>query len=139
MSVLLGADDHDEEGEAPTWRLIVIEDADELLRADAKRETGQSLSRLLNLADGFIGRGLRTLIMITTNEPLGRLHPAVVRPGRCLAEIEFPLLGREEAAALLDPGQDVDRELSLAEVFERRGDVTRLSSRAPEGSTGQYL
>jgi hypothetical protein len=139
MSVLLGADDYDEDGEGPTWRLIVIEDADELLRADAKRETGQSLSRLLNLADGFIGRGLRTLIMITTNEPLGRLHPAVVRPGRCLAEIEFPLLSTDEAAALLAPGQEVDRELSLAEIFERRGDVTRLSSQAPEGSTGQYL
>ena len=39
MSVLLGADDHHDEDDedAPRWRLIVIEDADELLRADAKR------------------------------------------------------------------------------------------------------
>ena len=138
MSVVVGADDHyDDENDAPTWRLIVIEDADELLRADAKRATGQSLSRLLNLADGFIGRGLRTLIMITTNEPLGRLHPAVVRPGRCLAEVEFPALSPAEAAALL--GHRVDGELSLAEVFERRGEVSRLSSRAATGGTGQYL
>ena len=43
MTVLLGADDHEEEGDQPTWRLIVIEDADELLRADAKRATGQYL------------------------------------------------------------------------------------------------
>ena len=139
MSVLLGADDHcdEDDDDAPTWRLIVIEDADELLRADAKRATGQSLSRLLNVADGFIGRGLRTLVMITTNEPLGRLHPAVVRPGRCLAEIEFPPLSRSEASALL--GQPATRELTLAEVFERRGDVTRLASRAADGGTGQYL
>jgi hypothetical protein len=138
MSVLLGADDHhDEDDESPRWRLIVIEDADELLRADAKRATGQSLSRLLNLADGFIGRGLRTLIMITTNEPLGRLHAAVVRPGRCLAEIEFSALSPVEAAALL--GGPVDRELTLAEVFERRGDVRRLCSAPVAGATGQYL
>lgn len=139
MSVLLGADDHGEDGDGPMWRLIVIEDADELLRVDAKRATGQSLSRLLNLADGFIGRGLRTLVMITTNEPLGRLHPAVVRPGRCLAEIEFRLLSRDEATALLGTGRRPDGELTLAEVFERRGDVTRLSSQAAPGETGQYL
>ena len=139
MSVLLGADDHHDEDDddTPRWRLIVIEDADELLRADAKRAAGQSLSRLLNLADGFIGRGLRTLIMITTNEPLGRLHAAVVRPGRCLAEIEFPALSPVEAGALL--GRPADRELTLAEVFERRGDVARLSSAPVAGATGQYL
>ena len=139
MSVLLRADDHHEEDDdaAARWRLIVIEDADELLRADAKRAAGQALSRLLNLADGFIGRGLRTLIMITTNEPLGRLHPAVVRPGRCLAEIEFPALSPVEAGALL--GRPVDRQLTLAEVFERRGDVRRLSSAPAAGATGQYL
>ncbi|MDQ4089305.1 MAG: ATP-binding protein [Actinomycetota bacterium] len=139
MSVLLGADDHydEEDDDAPRWRLIVVEDADELLRSDAKQAAGQSLSRLLNVADGFIGRGLRTLIMITTNEPLGRLHPAVVRPGRCLAEVEFPALSPTEAGALL--GRSVDRELTLAEVFERRGDVRRLSSAPAAGATGQYL
>jgi hypothetical protein len=139
MTVLLRADDHcdEDDEEAVRWRLVVIEDADELLRADAKRASGQSLSRLLNVADGFIGRGLRTLIMITTNEPLGRLHAAVVRPGRCLAEVEFPALSPVEAGALL--GRSADRELTLAEVFERRGDVTRLSSAPAEGATGQYL
>lgn len=139
MSVLLGADDHydEDDDDTPRWRLIVIEDADELLRADAKRAAGQSLSRLLNLADGFIGRGLRTLVMITTNEPVGRLHAAVVRPGRCLAEIEFPALSPVEAGALL--GRPVDRDLTLAEVFERRGEVTRLSSAPAAGATGQYL
>ncbi len=55
VSVLLGADDHDDdEEELRHWRLIVPEDADDLLRADAKRTSGQSVSRLLNVADGFI-------------------------------------------------------------------------------------
>jgi hypothetical protein len=141
MSVLLGADDHDDDDEErPTWRLIVIEDADELLRADAKKETGQSLSRLLNLADGFIGRGLRTLVMITTNEPLGRLHPAVVRPGRCLAEVEFPALSPAEAAALIGDGHAVHDDVTLAEVFLRRGRISRLSSQPVDmAGTGQYL
>lgn len=139
MAVLLGADDYDEDEESPRWRLIVIEDADELLRVDAKRAAGQSLSRLLNVTDGLIGQGVKTLVLITTNEPLGRLHPAVIRPGRCLAEIEFPPLGPLEASALL--GVPVEEPITLAEVFERRGDVTRLASQAGAGPerTGQYL
>ncbi|MDQ6726657.1 MAG: DUF5925 domain-containing protein [Actinomycetota bacterium] len=139
MSVLLGGDHYEEDDDAPRWRLIVIEDADELLRADAKRAAGQSLSRLLNLADGFIGQGMKALVLITTNEPLGRLHPAVVRPGRCLAEVEFPALSAEEAAALLGGPVPPPGELTLAEVFERRGDVTALRSQPAPGATGQYL
>lgn len=137
MSVLLGGEDHDGEHDGPRWRLLVFEDADELLRADAKREAGQSLSRLLSLCDGFIGQGLNALVLITTNEPIGRLHPAVARPGRCLAEVEFCPLSRSEAAALI--GAAPGESLTLAEVFQRRGQLTRLGRRAEDHPTGQYL
>lgn len=79
------------------WRLIVIEDADELIRADAKERVGQALSRLLNLTDGLLGQGTKVLTLVTTNEPIGRLHPALVRPGRCLAELEFRAFTAAEA------------------------------------------
>lgn len=86
----------------PAWRLIVLEDTGELLSADAKTRSGQGLSRLLNTADGLIGQGLRVLILITTNEELGDLHKAVMRPGRCLANVKFGPLSREEARIWLD-------------------------------------
>lgn len=79
------------------WRLLVIEDADELIRADAKERVGQSLARLLNLSDGLLGQGLKVMTLITTNEPVDQLHPALVRPGRCLAEVEFRAFTAEEA------------------------------------------
>jgi hypothetical protein len=147
MSVLLGGEDHtddeDEEDEGDggrRWRLLVFEDADELLRADAKRESGQSLSRLLNVADGFIGQGVNVLALLTTNEPIGRLHPAVARPGRCLADVEFRALAPAEAAALLGGGTRPTGDLTLAEVFERRGEVTRVGGvRGGEPTAGQYL
>ncbi|MGH9278541.1 MAG: DUF5925 domain-containing protein [Acidimicrobiales bacterium] len=138
ISVVLGADDFATGDEQPKWRLLVLEDADELLRADAKRQTGQSLSRLLSLSDGFIGQGVNLLVLITTNEPVGRLHPAVTRPGRCLADVAFGALSPTEAAALL--GRDAPAgELTLAEVFERQGRLTRVAAAAVEPSTGQYL
>ncbi len=131
MEVLLDSDP-----QADAWRVLVIEDADELLRADAKERVGQALSRLLNLGDGILGQGLKTLVLITTNERMGMLHPAIVRPGRCLAEIEFRRFTRAEAEALLgtDPGSDI----SLAELMAlRRGEATDIETEAVP--SGMYL
>lgn len=81
------------------WKLLIMEDTGELITEDAKERTGQGLSRLLNLADGILGQGLKVLILITTNEPLSKLHPAVSRPGRCAAVVDFlPLLPDDIAA-----------------------------------------
>lgn len=64
-------------------------------------QAGQALSRLLNLTEGILGAGLRAIVLVTTNEPLRRLHPAVSRPGRCWEEAEFAPLGPDAAAAWL--------------------------------------
>lgn len=115
------------------WRLVVLEDAGELLAADARAVAGQGLSRLLNLADGLLGEGLRVLVLVTTNEPLRRLHPAVVRPGRTWAEVEFGALSSEEAIGwLVDRGdkQHVAGAVSLAELFALAcGRAVRLQAR----------
>jgi hypothetical protein len=47
----------------------------------------------------LIGHGLRVLALVTTNEEVRKLHPAVARPGRSAANIEFTALSAEEAAA----------------------------------------
>lgn len=92
-----GCGDCDDCAGKPRWRLLLLEDCDELIRSEAKAATGQALSRLLNLTDGIVGQGLKVLVAITTNEDLSRLHPAVVRPGRCLTQIEVGRLPFGEA------------------------------------------
>lgn len=87
----------DEEDREDAWRLLVLEDTGELLSLDAKEQTGQGLSRLLNLVDGILGQGLRLMILVTTNEPLRSLHPAISRPGRCAAEVLFDAFNGAEA------------------------------------------
>jgi Domain of unknown function (DUF5925)/ATPase family associated with various cellular activities (AAA) len=101
-------DEGEEEGETPKhWRLLVLEDTGELLTPDAKSIIGQGLSRFLNVVDGLIGQGLRVLVLVTTNEELRRLHPAVARPGRCAANVHFtPLSGDEADEWLHDHGVD---------------------------------
>jgi len=112
-------DDDLGEDERP-WRLVVLEDAGELMDASARAEVGQGLSRLLNLTDGLLGQGVRCILLVTTNEPLARLHPAVRRPGRCWTSIDFGPFDAAEANAWL-ARQGSDREVrqaaTLAELY----------------------
>ena len=116
----------------------MLEDCDELIRAGAKEATGQALSRLLNLTDGLLGQGRDVLVAITTNEHLARLHPAVTRPGRCLAQIEVGPLPHDEAAAWLGTTEGLSPSgATLAELFALRDGV--LNRTAVPEHTGLYL
>ncbi|MFD0559155.1 ATPase family protein associated with various cellular activities (AAA) [Stackebrandtia endophytica] len=119
------------------WRLLVLEDCDELIRGQAKQSSGQALSRLLNLTDGLLGQGRDVLVAITTNEQLDQLHPAVVRPGRCLAQIEVgPLSASESTRWLEDP---VGTPLTLAELYAIKNGTSPDINRSDEPTFGQYL
>jgi energy-coupling factor transporter ATP-binding protein EcfA2 len=127
------------ESDDKRWHLLVLEDCDELLHADAKASVGQGLSRLLNLTDGMVGQGLRVLVCITTNEPLARLHPAIRRPGRCLAEVDVPRLNRAEAAAWLDDATSwSSASASLAELYAHRRNGSVVAD-AIQDRVGAYL
>jgi hypothetical protein len=122
------------------WKLLVVEDADELIRADARKEAGASLGRLLNLTDGILGHGLRVLLLITTNEAMRALHPAVVRPGRCLADVQFRPFSQREANEWLDGVTTAHPDhVTLAELYRLRGDVETIASVSPIERPGSYL
>jgi Domain of unknown function (DUF5925)/ATPase family associated with various cellular activities (AAA) len=125
------------------WRLLLLEDCDELIRPGAKASAGQALSRLLNLTDGLLGQGRQVLVAITTNEDLAHLHPAVTRPGRCLAQIEVGRLPQAQATAwLADAGLDAPVPAdgaTLAELIALRDGTMPVGTpqRTPTG--GLYL
>ncbi len=136
MSVALGSGDDDE----PRWRLLMLEDCDELISGDAKASAGQSLSRLLNLTDGLLGQGRNALIGITTNEDLAALHPAVVRPGRCLASIEVGRLPYAEAVTWLGTPQGIGPHgATLAELYALRTGAQPVTVPMTPPATGMYL
>ena len=141
MEVAVG----DDEDENRRWRLLILEDCDELIRGEAKQSTGQGLSRLLNLTDGMLGQGRDVLVAITTNEDLAKLHPAVVRPGRCLAQIEVGRLTQAESTAWLDGTDAASAEIgadgaTLAELVAlRKGERRPGDQDAPASATGFYL
>lgn len=134
-ALLRGGRGGSDDGAGRRWRLVVLEDSGELLAADARATAGQALSRLLNLSDGLLGEGLRAIVLVTTNEPLRQLHPAVVRPGRTWMELEFGALRVDEANAWLEArgnGRRVERATALAELFGA-ADERRTVARAGVG------
>jgi hypothetical protein len=159
MEVAMGVEYHghgEDEENRRRWRLLLLEDCDELIRGEAKATSGQALSRLLNLTDGLLGQGRDVLVAITTNENLASLHPAVIRPGRCLAQIEVGPLPRAEALAWLEreetdparvtaaglgrsgPGAAIGG-LTLAELIAARDGSEPVASSGDDTGTGLYL
>jgi hypothetical protein len=123
-------------GSQRRWKLVIAEDAEELLRTD-KHGAGAALGRLLNVTDGILARGTRTLMLLTTNDDVRRLHPALTRPGRCLSSIEFQGFEPSEASTWLGTGFMPVNPMTLAELYEQRA-----GGRSPmpaEPTTGMYL
>ncbi len=107
-------------------KVVVIEDAEALLM---QRDNGnqESVSNLLNIADGFLGDFLKLHVICTINAPVEKLDPAVTRPGRLIASRQFRRLTTSEAMRLanaknlrLEPREDY----SLAEIYN--GSAARL-------------
>jgi ATPase family associated with various cellular activities (AAA) len=123
---------------APKWRLLVIEDAAELIRVDAREASHrQGFSRLLNAVDGLIGQGLNIMVLVTTNEEVGKLHPALTRPGRCASMVEFTSLSREDADVWLNEhGSDAEAtgRMTLAELYATVDDARLAPKSKPIGS-----
>jgi Domain of unknown function (DUF5925)/ATPase family associated with various cellular activities (AAA) len=135
-------DEEDQEGASngAMSRMLILEDCDELIAASAKERSGQGLARLLNLTDGLLGQGRSLLVALTTNEPVNRLHPAIVRPGRCIAQIEVGSLSAGEARRWL--GEQVLHRgggATLAELLSRRNGTRHEQSTSTAPSVGQYL
>lgn len=119
-------------------RIIVMEDSGELIAEHARNRSGQGMSRLMNMADGIIGQGQNITFLITTNEDIRRLEPAVTRPGRCLAQVEIGSFTPEEASSWL--GKEVSRKMTLADLYaEQNKSLAQLSEDFSDLKTGQYL
>ncbi len=103
-------------------RLFIVEDAPQLVLQESRAAQGTRMANLLSMTDGILGQGLRVVFVITTNEKIHRVDPAIRRPGRCLQELELPSLTREQAAEWLAANGRKDAAVSdehtLAELYE---------------------
>lgn len=131
MSVITGSEYADK------WRLLIFEDTGELLSHDARSLVGHGLSRFLNVADGLIGQGMKVLMMITTNEAIETMHPAVVRPGRCISLVKFDKLDNKDSSEWAQArGFETDGAHSLAELYALAEGRQTSFGKKPSASVG---
>lgn len=127
---------NDDGEEEEMWRLIVIEDAGQYVKSDADISVGQGFGRLLNITDGLVGQGMKIIVLVTTNQGIKEMHPAVSRPGRCMANIQFDDFSAVEASEWL--GHHANKSMTLAEMYEALT-KTQIKTEKESVATGQYL
>jgi energy-coupling factor transporter ATP-binding protein EcfA2 len=126
------------DGDSDRYRIVLLEDSGELIKEDAKITSGQALSRLLNMTDGLLGAGRKIIVAITTNDDVSHMHPAVVRPGRCMVKAELGLFPADEASKWLDQYgvvRQCPQPATLAELFQIGGKHVTDTHEEPEGSS----
>jgi len=98
----LDDDDKDDSGADPNKRCVfVLEDTADLILQESRSEHFDKIGKLLNMTDGLFGQGREDVFLLTFNEDVSRIDPAFLRPGRCIAKVEFPLFHSAEAAEWL--------------------------------------
>ena len=119
---------------------LILEDAGEFIAADSRHQYGQALAKLLNLSDGLLGQGQKLLFLITTNEEVRNLHPAIVRHGRCLTNLEFPefseLEAREWFVSRGNPPAPLPSKLTLSDLYAATGSQASIVNVIPSKCAG---
>ena len=97
---------------------FVIEDADHLLLA--RSNGNHDLHRFLAIADGVVRAQGRKIIFTTNLANVNDIDDALLRPGRCFANVRTRNLRREEAALVMQrmSSDGLVAQSTLEELFE---------------------
>lgn len=101
--------------------VLIVEDAENVLRTRAAGGN-QAVSNILNVSDGILGDALNLQIIATFNVEREEIDPALLRPGRLIAEYEFKALTVTKTTELMTKlyGSSVEYsapEMTLAEIY----------------------
>lgn len=100
--------------------VIILEDIGDVLQQQAVSDRVDATSNLLNFTDGLLSLLANSIMVVTFNYPMSAINPAVLRPGRCLAQIHISKLPFTQVQHLLPKLANLlqSSEYSLAEVYE---------------------
>lgn len=119
--------------------MVVFEDLGDVITTSSSAEHVDIFSNLLNVTDGLLSLLNDSIIILSFNTDLDKINPAVLRPGRCLGQIEIKELPVEQIARLLeDEGLDLPltkQSYTLAEFYEMKRTGTLLSKNVAKKST----
>jgi hypothetical protein len=116
---------------------LIMEDADTFL--GARSEGNQMMAKFLNVGDGIVSMASKKLIFSTNLEKLDDIDPALLRPGRCFAVLQFRKMNFDEAKQFLadhkitswapTPGESY----SLAELYNHTKQARKVTTKRKLG------
>jgi len=131
MNSVPGAPSPDDDDDSSTSKkkriLFIIEDSGDLISVASRKSHWDKFGKLLNVTDGLIGQGREDAFLMSFNEELENIDPAIVRPGRCISKVEFSKFTPQESADWLsrNGARSAERvgsdDLSLAELYQLKG------------------
>ncbi len=98
--------------------VVVLEDIGELLAMDNVSTRVNETSNLLNFTDGMMAMLANAIFLVSFNHDIGKISPALTRPGRCIGQLMVGNLSFEQARGLVDDVHALPkRPYTLAEVY----------------------
>ena len=109
---------------AKTSSLVVFEDLGDVLTSAASSEHVEVFSNLVNVTDGLLSLLNDSLLLLSFNTDIGKINPAILRPGRCIGQIEIGELPVAQARdILLDDNLELNlskQSYTLADIYEMK-------------------
>jgi hypothetical protein len=103
--------------------LVILDDLDNILQPRQEGDTDNPLGKMLSTTDGIFP--MTTKFIISTNQGIQSIDPAIVRPGRCFDFLELPPLTLEEAKQFWR-----FKKLKLSDFEEAFGELTQVTQAA---------
>ena len=116
--------------------VIILEDLGDMFAQSLAHTNHDPFNVLLNFTDGLYGLLGNVVFILTFNVDSSKLDKALLRPGRCIADIRVDPLKQSEARNLL-PGIDLPKkEYSLAEIYAMKNDSQVITNIEEKGKVG---
>jgi len=106
--------------------VLIIEDAEKVVRNLNGNGNETAVSNLLNLSDGILGDCLKTQIVATFNTERGLIDKALLRKGRLIAEYKFDELCIDKTNKLfksLKVDFKSDKSMCLSDIYNHEDNL----------------
>lgn len=100
--------------------IVILEDAEKILKKRTDNDFNNQVSPLLNLTDGLLGDSLKLKVVCTFNAPLNNIDDAILRKGRLKVKYLFNKLNVDKTNKLLESlgvHNTEMKEQTLADIY----------------------
>lgn len=115
--------------------IVILEDLGHMFERSFRTQSSDEFSTFLNMSDGLLSLLTKAVFILTFNEQIDKMDEAMIRPGRCIGNLEIPFLTHEEALELLPEDKKellTENDTSLAKIYSLLGQTQIITERQQE-------